>query len=134
MKLFKPHGLILIGLMSVALVATGCSRFLPPRKGATTSFQLALDTRRVPVETLSGCFIPAVYPAITKLPIVYAQKVPANAVFKTATVEVLDKNGEMKVLETVIEDNQVYLKFAVPAVDSFTQYNVLVRVTYEYSR
>ena len=134
MKFFKLQGWIMIGLIVLAFSAGGCSRFLPPRKGATTSFQLVLDTRRLPAETLTGCFIPAIYPAITKIPIVYAQKVPPNAVFKTASVEVLLKNGDMKVLETVIEDNQVYLKFAVPSVDSFTHYNVMVHVTYEYPR
>ena len=58
--------------------------------------------------------------------------IPGEAVFKTAKVDVSSKEGEMKVLEAVIENNQVYLKFAVPAVDSFTQYNVVVTATYEY--
>jgi hypothetical protein len=69
---------------------------------------------------------------VTKLPVIMVQKVPPTAVFKTATVEVLSKTGEMALLETVIENNQVYLRFAVPALESFTQYNVLVRTTYEY--
>lgn len=111
-----------------------CSRLLPARKGTAHSLQLVLDTRRAPVIQLSGCFIPAVFPAITKIPIVFAQKIPPNATFTGATVEVHLKTGEMALLEPVIEDNQVYLKFAVPSVDSFTQYNVLVRVKYEYRR
>ena len=84
------------------------------------------------METLTGCFIPAIFPALTKLPIIMVQKIPANATFTKATVEILNKEGEMAVLEPYIENNQVYLKFAVPSVDSFTQYNVLVRVEYQY--
>jgi len=119
--------------VSLAFLAqTSCSRMLPARKGTAHSAQLVLDTRRAPVVQLSGCFIPAVFPALTKLPVVMVQKVPPSAVFKTATVEVLAKTGEMAALEAYIENNQVYLKFAVPTVESFTQYNVLVRTSYEY--
>lgn len=132
MKLFKARWLVVAGAVLLALSLGACSRLLPARKGTAHSFQLVLDTRRLPAETLTGCFIPAVFPAVTKLPIVYAQKVPANATFTSATVEVLAKTGEMAVLEPYIENNQVYLKFAVPSVDSFTQCNVLVRVKYEY--
>jgi hypothetical protein len=123
--------------MAAVLLAfsfAGCSKLLPPRKGTAHSFQLVLDTRRAPAATLSGCFIPQVFPAISKIPIVFVQPIPPKAVFKTATVEVLAKNGDMKVLEPVIENNQVYLTFAVPEVESFSQYNVLVRVTYEAPR
>jgi hypothetical protein len=119
---------------ALAVLGTGCSRLLPSAKGTSHSFQLVLDTRRLPAEGLSGCFIPAVFPAVTKLPIIMATSVPSNAIYKSATVETLAKNGDMQVLETVIENNQVYLKFAVPSVDSFTQYNVMVRVEYEYRR
>lgn len=122
--------LMLIGLSLVSV--TGCSRLLPARKGTASSVQMALDTRRVAVEQLAGTFIPGVFPAVTRIPVVFSAKIPAGAVFKTAKVDVASKNGEMKVLETTIEDNQVYLKFAVPAVDSFTQYNVVVTATYEY--
>lgn len=134
MKLLSnSRNFLLLGLVA-ALLSTGCSRLLPPAKGTGHSAQLVLDTRRLPAEALSGCFIPAVFPAVTKLPVIMATQVPANAVYKSATVETLTKNGEMAVLETLIENNQVYLKFAVPSVDSFTQYNVLVRVEYEYRR
>jgi hypothetical protein len=121
-------------LVGLTLVGSGCSRLLPPRKGQTVSFQMALDTRRAPVVQLAGTFIPGVDPAVTKIPVVWAQKVPEGATFTSSSVEVLNKNGEMKVLESVIENNIVYLKFAVPAVDSFTQYNVLVHANYEYRR
>jgi hypothetical protein len=131
--LFKLRNFLALGL-ALTLLGTGCSRLLPPAKGTGHSAQLVLDTRRLPAEALSGCFIPAVFPAVTKLPVIMATPVPSNAVYKSATVETLSKNGDLQVLETVIENNQVYLKFAVPSVDSFTQYNVLVRVEYEYRR
>lgn len=134
MKFLKIRSLVLLATLAVAVLAVGCSRLLPPGKGSTHSLQLVLDTRREPSPALSGCFIPAVFPAVTKIPIVWATPVPPNAVFSNARVETVLQNGDMAVLETVIENNQVYLKFAVPAVDSFTQYNVLVRVDYEYKR
>ena len=125
--------ILAIMLAAVALVsASGCSRLLPARKGPATSAQMPVDTRRAPVVQLAGTFIPGVFPGTSKVPVVFTSKVPAGAVFKTAKVDVMSKNGEMKVLETSIEDNQVYLKFAVDAVDSFTQYNVVVTATYEY--
>lgn len=127
-----PRHLTAFLAVVVGLGLTSCSRFLPARKGTAHSAQLVLDTRRVPVETLTGCFIPAIFPALTKLPIIMVQKIPANATFTKATVDVINKEGEMAVLEPYIENNQVYLKFAVPSVDSFTQYNVLVRVEYQY--
>ena len=132
MKPFVVRSWLTLGILAVAVSLAGCSRLLPPRKGEAHSAQLVLDTRRLPAEPLSGCFIPAVFPAITKLPVICIQKIPANATFTGATIEVLAKNGDMQVLETVIENNQVYLKFAVPSVDSFSQYNVLVRVKYTY--
>ena len=130
-KIRLPFIVLLLATCSL-LVAAGCSRLLPARKGTASSVTLALDTRRVAVPQLAGTFIPGVYPAVSKIPIVYSSKIPAGAVFKTAKVDVMSKNGDMKVLETSIEDNQVYLKFAVDAVDSFTQYNVVVTATYEY--
>lgn len=123
---------LIAAFAAVFLAQSSCSRLLPARKGTAHSAQLPLDTRRAPVVQLSGCFIPAVFPAVTKLPVLMVQKIPPTAVFKTATVEVLSKTGEMAKLEAVIENNQVYLNFAVPSVDSFTQYNILVRTTYEY--
>lgn len=132
MKMFKTRWLMVAMIACLGLL--GCSRLLPPRRGEAHSYQLVLDTRRFPVETLSGCFVPEIYPAISKLPIVYAQTIPPNAVFTSASIEVLAKSGDMKVLETVIEGNQVYLKFAVPSAESSSQYNVLVRVKYEYRR
>jgi hypothetical protein len=134
MKFFALRPVLAVVALSLGLAAGGCSKFLPARKGTAHSLQLVLDTRRAPAIQLNGVFVPNVFPAISKIPIVYAQKVPANAVFTSASVEVLAKEGEMKVLETVIEDNQVYLKFAVPSVESFSQYNVLVRVNYEAPR
>jgi hypothetical protein len=121
-----------LAVVALGLVLGGCSRLLPARKGTAHSFTIPIDTRRFPVETLSGTFIPGIFPAVTKLPIIYAQKIPPGAIFKSATVEVLLKSGDMALLEPVIEDNQVYLKFAVPSAESNTQCNVLVRVKYEY--
>ena len=134
MKVFLNRSILALLFLGSLVSLVGCSRLLPPGKASTHSFQLVLDTRRLPSEALSGCFIPAVFPAVTKIPIVWALPVPNNAVFKTASVETVVTNGEMAVLETVIENNQVYLKFAVPSETSFTQYNVLVRATYEYRR
>lgn len=135
MKIFKtPSFVLLVGAVLLAGSLNGCWRLFPPRKGEAHSFQLVLDTRRFPVETLSGCFVPEIYPAISKIPIVYAQPIPPNAILTSASIEVLAKSGDMKVLETVIENNQVYLKFAVPTPESSAQYNVLVRVKYEYRR
>lgn len=127
-----PRICVVFALALAFLGQSSCSRMLPARKGTAHSAQLVLDTRRAPVVQLTGCFIPAVFPALTKLPVIMVQKVPPSAIFKTATVEVLAKTGEMAALEAYIENNQVYLKFAVPSVDSFTQCNVLVRTTYEY--
>lgn len=112
---------------------SGCSRLLPARKGTAHSLEMVIDTRRVPTEALSGCFIPAVFPAVTKIPVITVQPIPPGAKFTGVTHEVLLKNGdELAVLETLIENNQVYLKFAVPKLESFTQVHVLVRVKYEY--
>ncbi len=112
---------------------SGCSRLLPARKGTAHSLQIPIDTRRAPVETLSGCFIPAVFPAVTKIPVITVQSIPPGAKITAATHEVVLKNGdELALLETVIEKNQVYLKFAVPKVESFTQVTVMVTVKYEY--
>ena len=133
-KFFTAPWLFLAGLVLLCGSTAACSRLLPPRKGDAHSYQLVLDTRRFPVIQLTGCFIPQIFPAISKIPIVYAQKIPANATFTSATVEVLNKSGELAVLETSIEDNQVYLKFATKTAEDSIQYNVLVRVKYEYKR
>lgn len=132
MKIRFPGVVLCLLAACVGLVSAGCGRLLPARKGTAHSLQLVIDTRRAPSATLSGTFIPGVYPAITKIPIVWAQKVPLGATYTGTTVEVLAKEGEMKVLESVIEDNQVYLKCSVPTAEGFSSYNVLVRVNYEY--
>ena len=123
---------VLLGLGILGLSLGACSRLLPPRKGEATSFELVLDTRREPSPALSGCFIPGVFPAVTKLPVLFTSKIPPNAVFTSVSHEVVLKEGEMKVLESVIEDNQVFLKFSVPARDSFSSYHVMVHAKYEY--
>ena len=117
----------------MVLAMTACSRFLPMRKGEAQSAELVLDTRRAPAEALSGCFVPAVFPAITKLPVIFSG-VPAGATFIAVKHEVILKNddGQMSVLEPVIENNQVYLKFAVPTVTTYASYHVLVRAVYQY--
>jgi hypothetical protein len=132
MKSRKLHGLVLGGIVLLGLMGAACSRLLPPRHGESRSFELVLDTRRAPSVALSGCFIPAVFPAVTKLPIEFITKIPPTAVFTGVRHEVILQNGEMKVLEPIIENNHVYLKFAVPSVDSFTQFHVVVYATYEY--
>ena len=112
---------------------SGCSKLLPARKGTAHSAELIIDTRRVASESQAGRFIPGVFPGFTKMPIVMVQPIPAGAKFNEATVEVVLKAGdELALLETAIENNQVYLKFAAAKPESFTQCHVLVRVKYEY--
>jgi len=114
---------------------TGCSRLLPARKGVARSFDLVLDSRRAPVAPLAGCFIPATFPAITKLPIVFLSRIPTGAKFTSVKADVILKNEHgdpLALVEPVIEDNRVYLKFAVPKRDAFTQWIVVVTVKYEY--
>ncbi len=122
------------GLLLAGLVLSSCARLLPPRKGEVRSVELVLDTRRLPAEPLSGCFIPAIFPAVTKLLVEFIDPIPAGAVFGSVRHEIVLKNdvGEMKVLEPVIENNKVYLKFAVPSEQSFTQYHVVVWAKYTY--
>jgi hypothetical protein len=119
----------LLGLVAFS----GCSKLLPARKGTAHSSEIIIDTRRIASESLAGRFVPGVFPAFTKLPIIMVQSIPLGAKFTSATHEVVLKNGdELAQLETVIENNQVYLKFAAAKPESFTQCHVLVRVKYEY--
>ena len=116
-----------------ATLFAGCSRFLPPRHGTATSFTIIIDTRRNPVVQLTGCFIPETFPAYTRLPVDFLQKIPADAKFISATQEVVLKNGDpLALLETVIENNKVYLECAVPKETAFTQEQVQVTAQYEY--
>jgi hypothetical protein len=133
MKFFRSRWIpVLLGMALLGLSAGGCSRLLPPRKGTAGSFEMVLDTRRAPSPALSGCYIPAVFPAVTKIPVVFTSKIPPGAVFTSVSHEVVLKEGEISVLESVIEDNQVYLKFSVPTVEGFSSYHVMVRANYEY--
>jgi hypothetical protein len=134
MSNIKSFRWVWICAILLGVSVTACSRLLPPRHGEARSVELVLDTRRAPAEALSGCFIPAVFPAITKIPVEFIDKIPANAVFSSVRSEVILKNdnGAMKVLEPVIENNRVYLKFAVPSVDSFTQFHVVVWAKFDY--
>ncbi len=134
MKFFKSHRMILVSGLLLGLSLTACSRLLPPRKGEAGSFEMVLDTRRLPSPALSGCFIPGVFPAVTRIPIVFTSKIPPNATFTSVSHEVVLKEGEMKVLESVIEDNQVYLKCSVPTAEGFSSYHVLVTAKYQYRR
>jgi hypothetical protein len=43
-----------------------------------------------------------------------------------------EQGDPMAVVQPVIEDNRVYLKFAVPKKDAFTQWTVVVTAKYEY--
>lgn len=125
---------LLCGLLLGASLL-GCSRLLPTRRGEARSYELILDTRRVPSEALSGCFIPAVFPGVSKILVDFIPPgIPPKAVFTSVRHEVVLKNegGAMAVLEPVIENNKVYLKFAVPSPESFTQFHVIVWAKYEY--
>ncbi|MBC7365478.1 MAG: hypothetical protein H7343_01490 [Undibacterium sp.] len=128
---FSCVSLLVVLLGGVAF--SGCSKLFPMRKGTAHSEVMVLDSRRDPAPALTGCFIPATFPAITKIPVITVQPIPAGAKITSVTHEVVLKNGdELAVLESVIEKNQVYLKFAVPTKDAFTQVHVLVRLKYEY--
>ena len=119
--------------IAIAGFSPGCSRLLPARRGVANSYEIVIDSRRDPAVQLSGCFIPATYPAITKLPIVFVQKIPPGATFLSVTKQVVLTNGDAPcVLEPVIENNQVYLKFAVPKMTSFTQWHVILFAQYQY--
>jgi hypothetical protein len=128
------RSVLLLAVTVLGFNFAGCARLLPPRTAEASSYELVLDTRRLPVETLSGCFIPAIFPAVTKLPVFFVQKIPDSAKFTSVRCEVLLKEGEMKVLEPVIDDNRVYLKMAVPTAESFSSYHVVVYAKYEYRR
>jgi hypothetical protein len=132
MKFFTTRGHLLLLTAVLGLFLGACSRFLPARVGLASSAQMVIDTRRGPYETLTGCFIPAVFPAVTKIPVVWVQKIPADAVFTSVSVAVVAKNGEISLLEPYIENNQVFIKFAVPSIDSFSQYNIVVSAKYKY--
>jgi hypothetical protein len=125
----------MVSLLLSGLVLSSCARLLPPRNGEVRSVELVLDTRREPAEPLSGCFIPAIFPAVTRLPVEFLDPIPAGAVFTSVQHEVILKNdgGEMKILQPVIENNKVYLKFAVPSAQSFSQYHVVVTAKYTYT-
>ncbi len=132
MIFFKSHRMLLAGALVLGLSLTACSRLLPPRKGEAGSFELVLDTRRVASPALANCFIPGVFPGVTRLPVVFTGKIPPNAVFTSVSHDVVIKEGNMKVLEAVIEDNQVFLKFAVATPEEFSSYHVMVHAKYEY--
>lgn len=133
MKFFTVRWLLLGAVAMLGFTFSSCSRLLPARSGEARSYELILDTRRVPSEALSGCYIPEVFPGVSKVLVDFIGPIPPKAVFKSVRHEVVLKNeGPMAVLEPVIENNKVYLKFAVPAVDSFTQYHVVVWAKYEY--
>jgi hypothetical protein len=130
----RPTAIFLLAAAVFALGA-GCSYLLPVRKGSTRSFEIVIDSRRVASPALAGCFIPATFPAITKLPIAMIDKIPPGAKFTAVKSEVILKNetgDQLVALEPVIENNHVYLKFAVPKIDANTQTHVVVTAKYEY--
>jgi hypothetical protein len=129
---FVRTALIAVAVAAAGLSA-GCSRMLPMREGTAHSYEMVIDTRRDPVPQLSGCFIPATFPAVTRIPVIFVQPIPPGAIFVSVTHEVLLKNGDpLALLESSIENNQVFLKFAVSKIDAFSQTQVLVRVKYQY--
>jgi len=132
----RPLRRFTIFLITAGLLA-GCSRLMSVRHGVVRSFDTPLDSRRAPAIQLAGCFIPETFPAISKLPIVFSEKIPRGAKFTSASVEILTKNDSgdpLALLKPVIEDNQVYLKFAVSKKDAFTQVTVAVTANYDYRR
>jgi hypothetical protein len=125
--------LALIG--ALALGVGGCSYLLPVRAGVATSYEIVIDTRRVPAPALTGCTIPETFPAVSKVPVVFVQPIPYGAVFTSVKADVVLKNetgDPLSLLETSIENNQVYLKCAANKPDAFTQVHVVVTGHYEY--
>jgi hypothetical protein len=130
-----PRLLVFLAVGAALILSAGCSWLLPARKGVTRSFDLAIDSRRAAAPALTGCFIPATFPAVTKLPVVFLQQLPPGAKITSVKAEVILKNEQgdpLVVLEPVIEKNHVYLKFAVGKKDAFTQWQVVVTAKYEY--
>lgn len=126
---------LLVAALAGISLSAGCSWLLPVRKGTARSFDLSIDSRRVAAPALTGCYIPATFPAVTKLPIVFLQKLPPGAKITSVKADVILKNEQgdpLVVLEPVIEKNQVYLKFAVSKKEAFTQWTVVVSVKYQY--
>jgi hypothetical protein len=126
--------LLLAALAGVSFLS-GCSWLLPARKGTARSYDLAIDSRRAAAPALNGCFIPETFPAISKLPIVFLTKLPPGAKITSAKADVILKNEQgdpLVALKPVVEHNQVFLEFAVPKKDAFTQWTVVVTVKYEY--
>src|SRR5882672_6316231 len=113
MKLYQSNWLALTCILLLAVSLSSCSRLLPSRHGELRSVELVLDTRRVPSEALSGCFIPAIFPGVSKILVDFTSSIPPKAVFTAVRHEVVLKNdgGTMAILEPVIENNKVYLKF-----------------------
>jgi hypothetical protein len=123
---------LLAALAAVALGA-GCSRLLPVRHGSATSAEIIIDTRQDPSEALSGRVIPEVVPAYTKWPVVLGGKIPSGAVITSLTCETTQQSGDpLAVLQVVTDNDQVYLKCAVPKVDSVSEVHVVVHAKYDY--
>jgi hypothetical protein len=133
-RAYHPSFIFLLAAAALAFFA-GCSYLLPVRRGSTRSFEIVIDSRRVASPALAGCFIPATFPAITKLPIAMIDKLPPGAKFTGVKAEVILKNetgDQLAMLEPSIENNHVYLKFAVPKIDANTQTHVVVTAKYDY--
>ncbi len=79
MKFFTARRPLLLIAVMLGLCLGACSRFLPARVGTASSAQLVIDTRRGPYISLTGCYIPEVSPAVSKIPIVWVQKIPPGA-------------------------------------------------------
>lgn len=124
---------VLLAAMAAVALGAGCSRLLPMRHGSASSAEIIIDTRQDPSEALSGRVIPEVLPAYTRWPVVLTKDIPDNAVITSVTCETTAQSGDpLALLQPVFEFGHIYLKFAVPKVDSVTEAHVIVHAKYDY--
>jgi hypothetical protein len=123
----------LLAAAAVFALDAGCSRLLPVRHGAASSSELVIDTRQDPTAALSGRIIPGVFPAVTRWPVLFVEKIPFGAVMTEATFETVSQTGEAPaVLQAAVEDNQVFLKCAMARATSAAEVHLRVHAKYEY--
>jgi hypothetical protein len=127
------HATFSLAASLAILLGAGCSRLMPVRHGSARSVEIVVDTRQDPLEALSGCVIPEVLPARTKWPVIFDGRIPAGAVITDATCETVQQSGDpLSPIETVIENNQVYVEFAAHSVASISQAHLVVHANYTY--
>jgi hypothetical protein len=127
------RSVLVLAFGATVWLSAGCSRLVPLRHKSVQSTEIVVDTRQDPSEALSGFVIPEVLPAVTIWPVVFAEKIPADAIFTDATCETVSQTGEpLSAVQTMLRDNHVYVKFAVSKADSVAQAHLVVHANYQY--